>query len=65
MDISRVIADNMNNAHCNYSFSHEQSFIRNYDVTNIYDNEYVVKCDYTKLLGEIKKNVTNLPTLLD
>ena len=30
-------------------------FIINYDVTIIYDDENVVKCDDTKLLGEIKK----------
>ena len=52
MDISRVIADNINIAYGDYSFSHEQSFIINYDVTIIYDDEYVVKCDDTELLGE-------------
>ena len=37
------IADTMNIAYGGYSFLHEQSIIINYGVTNIYDNEYVVK----------------------
>ena len=55
MDISRVIADNMNIVHGDYSFSHEQSFTINYGVTIIYDDKCVVTYDDTKLLGEIKK----------
>ena len=31
--------------------------IINYDVTIIYDDKYVVTCDDTKLLGEIKKKM--------
>ena len=68
MNISRVIADNMNIVHGDYSFSHEQFFTINYDVTIIYDDEYAVKCDDTKLLGEIKKYLKNwiyLPTSFD
>ena len=41
------------------------SLFINFEVTFIYDDEYVAKCDDTKLLREIKNNWIYLPTLLD
>ena len=46
LDISRVIDHSMNFAHGDYSSSHEQSFIINYDVIIIYDDEYVTTLNY-------------------